>query len=123
MPLPPIGAAPAAPLAPPSTASPSTGRSFGAVLEARAARIASGSTPGPEARLPATAAEGLVRIERAQRRLDGLLAAARSGRTFTAQELMALQGEAYRYSQTVDLAAKLVEQGAQAVKQALHSQV
>jgi hypothetical protein len=62
-------------------------------------------------------------VERAQARLDALLEAARSGRTFTAQELVVLQSQAYRYAQTVELSAKLVEQGAQAVKQALHAQV
>ncbi len=38
-----------------------------------------------------------------------------------AQELLGLQAEAYRFVQTVDLAAKLVEQGAQAVKQAVNT--
>jgi hypothetical protein len=51
------------------------------------------------------------------------VAAARSGRTFTAQELLGLQAEAYRTVQTVDLATKLVEQGAQTVKQALNTQL
>ena len=96
-------------------------RSFGAVLEARATIAVARSQPPPT--LPSTALRGLEAIERAQARLDGLLAAARSGRTFTPQELLALQGDAYRYAQTVELAAKLVEQGAQAVKQALHAQV
>jgi hypothetical protein len=80
-------------------------------------------TSGASQRLSSAAYGGLKGIERAQARLDGLLASARSGRTFTAQELMAVQGEAYRLSQTVELSAKLVEQGAQAVKQALHAQV
>ena len=52
-----------------------------------------------------------------------MLSAARSGRTFTAQELLGLQAETYRTVQTVDLAAKLVEQGAQAVRQTLGMQV
>jgi hypothetical protein len=100
-------------------------KSFGALLEARASRVAVGppaADPGP-ARLGTAATRALEGIEAAQGRLDGLLAAARSGRTFTAQELMALQGEAYRYSQTVQLSAKLVEQGAQAVRHALNAQV
>jgi len=52
-----------------------------------------------------------------------VLAAARAGRTFTSGELLALQAEAYRCAQVVDLGAKLAEQGAQSVKQALATQV
>ena len=102
--------------------------SFGALLEACASRGA-GSAAGSAAQgsspagLGAVASRALEGIEAAQSRLDGLLAAARSGRTFTAQELMMLQGAAYRYAQTVELSAKLVEQGAQAVKHALNAQV
>jgi hypothetical protein len=99
---------------------------FGAILEARAARgPAPGHAPSPGATdgLSAAAARGLASIDAARLRLDDLLAAARSGRTFTAQELLALQGEAYRYSQVVELGAKLVEQGAQSLKQALQAQV
>jgi hypothetical protein len=52
-----------------------------------------------------------------------VLEAARNGRTFTAQELLGLQAQAYRYAQTVDLASKLVENGAQSLKQALNTQI
>lgn len=99
------------------------GPRFAAVLEAAASRHAAAPTLPPPEGLRAAATRGLESLERAQSRLDGLLAAARAGRTFTAQELLALQGDAYRFSQTVELSAKLVEQGAQAVKQALHAQV
>ena len=123
MTLAPIGAvASAASTSGASRATPG-GPGFGAILEARSSRAAAPPTGGPAERLSSAAHGGLQGIERAQVRLDALLAAARSGRTFTAQELMALQGEAYRFSQTVELSAKLVEQGAQAVKQALHAQV
>lgn len=71
-----------------------------------------GAAPGP--------AEALVRgVEEAQRRLDGVLSAARAGRTFTAGELLALQADAYRLAQTLDVAGKVVEQGVQSVKQAI----
>lgn len=99
--------------------------SFGALLEARASRGAPSPT-GPTPAAPALgelASGALEGIESARARLDGLLSAARSGRTFTAQELLALQGEAYRYAQTVELSAKLVEQGSQAVSRALNAQV
>jgi hypothetical protein len=114
MPIAPLGAA--APAAPPRPVA-AEARSFGAVLEARGPARAA-----PEAGRPAVPA-ALAAVERAQARLDAVLAAARSGKTFTAQELLGLQAEAYRTAQTVDLAAKLVEQGAQGVKQALNTQL
>jgi hypothetical protein len=99
--------------------------SFGALLEARGSRGAPVPSPLSPSGSPlgAFASRALEGIDSARARLDGLLAAARAGRTFTAQELMALQGEAYRYAQTVELSAKLVEQGAQAVNRALNAQV
>jgi hypothetical protein len=98
-------------------AAPSPG-GFPAALRARSAVSAA-----PVARAPAPALVALQRIERAQARLDQVLAAARTGRTFTAGELLGLQAEAYRFGQTVDLSARLVEQGAQSVKQALNTQL
>lgn len=65
----------------------------------------------------------LEALERAQGRLDEILAQARSGRTFTGAELLALQAEAHRFSHTVELASKVVEQGAQTVKQAVNTPV
>lgn len=99
---------------PPSSARPS----FAALLESRAPFPA---PAGPPPSHPALSALGGV--ERAQARLDSVLAAARAGRTFTAAELIGLQAEAYRCAQTVDLASKLVEQGAQSVKHALNTQL
>lgn len=111
-----------------------------ASLSATPAVQAAGAAPRPavafrdalQARLPAPAAPspapgpihaGLAAVERAQRRLDSVLTAARAGRTFTAGELLGLQAEAYRAVQVVDLAGKLVEQGAQSVRQALNTQL
>lgn len=102
-----------------SSISPARAQSFATVLEARGAAPAS-SLPLARPGAPPAALEA---VERAQRRLEGILEAARSGRTFTAQELLGLQAEAYRTVQTVDLATKLVEQGAQSVKQALNTQL
>jgi hypothetical protein len=122
MPIAPIGPAAAA-ARPQPVASPP--RTFGAALEARGVAPGSRGAPRPlpaaPHRPPLPAALGAV--ERAQARLDAVLSAARSGRTFSAGELLGLQAEAYRTAQTVDLAAKLVEQGAQSVKQALNTQV
>jgi hypothetical protein len=108
------------PVAPPTLAVEGPSRSFGATLEARIARTSPSrvrtSPPGP-------ALETLRAVERAQRRLDAVLEAARRGRTFTAQELLSLQAEAYRCAQTLDVAARVVEHGAQGVKQAVNAQV
>jgi hypothetical protein len=70
-----------------------------------------------------SALRSLEAVERAQSRLDDILAQARSGRTFTGAELLALQAEAHRFSHTVELASKVVEQGAQTVKQAVNTPV
>jgi hypothetical protein len=124
-PLAPAGVAPAAaPAAAPASAPRAT---FGSALTQRtsppsSAATAMGRAPAA-APAPTRTLAVLDGIERAQKRLDAVLAAARAGRTFTAQELLALQAEAYRAAQTVDLAAKLVEQGAQSVKSALNAQV
>lgn len=112
MPVAPVAAAPPAPPAAPRPAFP--------VFPA--ARTAPAPSP-PAAPAPSPALAALDRIERAQRRLDAVLAQARAGRTFTAAELIGLQAQAYRYAQTVDLASKLVEQGAQSVRQAVNTQL
>jgi hypothetical protein len=110
----------AAPLRP---SSPAIGlatppRRFGAALE--------GQRPPESARAPAvrsTAQVALEALERARTDLDAAVAAARTGRTFSPSELLALQSQAYRYGQTVEVASKIVEQATQAVKQAVNTQV
>ncbi len=119
MPVLPVGPPPPAPATPPASHA-SSGRSFAALLESRTPLRAPGAPAGTP---PSPALSALARVERAQARLDSVLAAARSGRTFTAAELVGLQAEAYRCAQTVDLASKLVEQGAQSVKQAVNTQI
>jgi hypothetical protein len=108
-----VGAAVAAPAAKVPAAA-----SFGAVMRAHAPRAAQVTSS------PAGPAQAALRaIERARERLDAALAEARRGRTFTAQELLALQADAYRYAQTFEVASRLVEHGVQAVKQAVNAQV
>jgi hypothetical protein len=85
-----------------------------------------GGNTGPSPRPPQEASpirRALDTVERARARLDGVLAEARAGRVFTAQELLGLQAEAYRTVQTIDLSVKVAEQGAQSVRQALQAQV
>ncbi len=117
MPVLPVGAPVSAPATAPAA---SPGKSFAALLESRTPL----SPAGAPVEAPVPRALSIVSsVERAQARLDSVLAAARSGKTFTAAELIGLQAEAYRCAQTVDLATKLVEQGAQSVKQAVNTQV
>src|SRR5512138_1513612 len=130
--IPAVSAGAAVPAAAPGPAARPGRSSFGAVLEG----VSGSAGPPAGGRPPEIAAQPcapsawtsppvrlLEAVDRARARLDGVLAAARSGRTFTAQELLGLQAEAYRAVQTVELGAKLVEQGAQAVRQALSTQV
>jgi hypothetical protein len=65
----------------------------------------------------------LGEIERARLRLDGLLAQARQGRAFSAQELLCLQADAHRFAQSVEFAARAVEHGIQGLRQAVQAQV
>lgn len=107
---------PAAAAAPPGA--PALRPRFGHLLEARLA----GAAAPPEPRHPALAA-ALRSVEVAQARLDAVLSAARRGQAFTAGQLLALQADAHRFTQTLDVAGKLVEQGVQSVKQAVQAQV
>ena len=73
---------------------------------------------------PAPALPGALRdIEGVRARLDGMLAEARRGRTFSPQELLCLQTDAHRFAQTVEFAARAVEHGVQGLRQALNAQV
>ena len=65
----------------------------------------------------------LGEVEKAQVRLDQLLKMAESGRTFSPAELLAFQAHAFRASQELDLAGKVVEKGTSAVKQTLQTQL
>jgi hypothetical protein len=109
---------------PAAAARAAAARPFADALAAARA-VPSPATPRAAANAPPRAAAAaappalLQAVDRARARLDGLLAQARAGRTFSGAELLALQAEAYRTVQTVDLATRLVEQGGQAVKQAL----
>jgi hypothetical protein len=104
--------------APGSTAAPALRPRFGLLLEARLSR-----PPLPASPPPPPLAVALRSVEAAQARLDAVLAAARRGQAFTAGQLLALQADAHRFTQTLDVAGKLVEQGVQSVKQAIQTPV
>jgi hypothetical protein len=114
-----IPSIPPAALATPCPTGPASGGArFGAKLEAR---LAPPPRPPIQDRPAARLTEALRSLEGAQVRLDRVLEAARTGRTFTASELLALQADAYRFTQTLDVAGKLVEHGVQSVKQAINA--
>jgi len=113
VPVPPI-----APAAGATSLSPTGPASGGARFEVP---LATPARPPPPPRPAAQLAAALRSLEGSQARLDRVLQAARAGRTFTAGELLALQSDAYRFTQTLDVASKLVEHGVQSVKQAVNS--
>jgi type III secretion system YscI/HrpB-like protein len=51
-----------------------------------------------------------------------VVGATRAGRDFGPTELLALQAEVYRYSEAIDLAAKLVDRASTAVKTVISGQ-
>ena len=71
----------------------------------------------------AQAAQLVDRVSEAQRRLDQLLQLAESGKGFSPVELLAFQAHAYRASQELDLAGKVVEKATGGVKQVLQTQL
>ena len=62
-------------------------------------------------------------VSSAQAKLDQILKMAESGRTFSPAELLAFQAHAYRASQELELAGKVVEKATSGVKQTLNTQV
>ena len=98
--------------------SESPSRSFADHLEAAPA-----DAPEPE-RSPALEAIGdAVRsIAQGERFVDGAIARARRGKNLEPGQLLALQAGVYRYTQELELAAKLVDKATGAVKQTLQSQ-
>jgi hypothetical protein len=59
----------------------------------------------------------------AEREMDLLLAAATSGRTFSATELLALQIKVFRYSQAVEIISRATDRVVGAMRQAMGTQV
>ena len=60
---------------------------------------------------------------KSETRIDGLIKQAQSGKSFNAQELMGLQIEVFRYSQTVEVISRTTDKLVGAVKQTLQTQV
>jgi hypothetical protein len=84
-------------------------------------RVSGPVTPS-EAGAPPTLREAALRIARCEQELDRVIRGALQGHTLSHEELIALQATVYRYSQEVELAAKLVDRLTGTVKQMLTSQ-
>jgi hypothetical protein len=80
--------------------------------------------PGPAAvQGGGLAGQVLTRVEAGQRRLDEIIAQARSGKTFRPRELLAMQAEVYRISEELALVNKVVAEGVSGVKRLWNLQV
>lgn len=66
--------------------------------------------------------DGVRSIERGKSFLDRAMRAARNGRAFSNEELIAVQAGVYRYTHELELASKLVDKATNAVKTTLQSQ-
>ena len=101
-------------------------QSFGKVMQQAkpAGEVAKTQPPqaNPQVAKP-RAAELLSEVSSAQAKLDQILKMAESGRTFSPAELLAFQAHAYRASQELDLASKVVEKATDGAKQTLNTQV
>jgi hypothetical protein len=75
--------------------------------------------PSPFARLLAGLGD---EVNRGEAMTKQAIAASRAGRDLGADELLALQAGVYRYSEAVDLAAKLVDRASSGVKTVLQGQ-
>ncbi len=60
---------------------------------------------------------------KSENKLDSLIKSAQGGKAFNAQELMALQIEVFRYSQTVEVISRTTDKLVGALKQTLGTQV
>jgi hypothetical protein len=128
-----VPGSPAPPIPKSRPAGPRRTRDFLTVLgehlgPAPAASPRAPSPPAPTVsapRAPAASPVGalLERTLGAERRVDTLLAAAATGKTFSPSELLALQATVFRYSQTVEIVSRATDKIVGAVKQTMGTQV
>lgn len=131
--------APGATGAPPAIASGTTEaagpprRTFIQVLgEARTpagpalAKTAENQPPSPKASVPKSTATWRSMAQDAiavENRIDNILKSGASGKTFSPAELLSMQAEVFRYSQTVEVLSRVTDKLVGAVKQTLSTQV
>ena len=86
-----------------------------------------GTPPGPggapAVERPSPLQEMADNTMKAESRMDAMIQAARQGKSFSASELLALQVEVFRYSQTVEVISHSADKLVGAVKQTLGTQV
>ncbi len=58
-----------------------------------------------------------------QNKLDEIIKAATSGKSYNQQELLAIQASVYKFSQELELTSKVVEKATSGVKQTMQTQV
>jgi len=118
----PTGAARAVPGVPaPGAARQGRSGAFAAALGA-AARGPDGSRPAERPALAEALHDAARSLHQGQRMIDSVIRAARAGRVFSPEELLAVQAGVYRYSQELEIASKLVDKATAAVRQTLQSQ-
>jgi len=58
-----------------------------------------------------------------QNKLDDIIKMATSGKTYSQQDLLAIQASVYKFSQELDLTSKVVEKATSGIKQTMQTQV
>ncbi len=81
------------------------------------------STAAPKAEAGAGVRALLERAVSAENRVDALVRAAASGKTFSPAELLALQASVFRYSQTVEVVSRVADRLVGAIKQTIGTSV
>jgi len=112
----------------PSHERPSPARRVGAgatfAETLRAQRDEPARAPGADAEGGAMRAlrSAAASLTRGERMVSHVISAARHGKVFSNEELLAIQAGVYKYTQELELASKLVDKATGAVKQTLQSQ-
>lgn len=105
----------------PSPARPvGSGASFAETL--RAQRQAPPPSAEPEGGAMRALRSAAASLTRGERMVSHVISAARQGKVFSNEELLAIQAGVYKYTQELELASKLVDKATGAVKQTLQSQ-
>jgi hypothetical protein len=123
---------------PPIDADPPSGRGstprarfievLGEIRHARTGAHAAPAAPHPSAPAPTPpGSAALLRLAEqalaADRQIEAILAAAQRGQTFSAAELLSLQLQVFRYSQTIEIISRATDRLVGAIKQTLGTQV
>jgi hypothetical protein len=96
-------------------------------LEVRGEKVGRSPAGVDKAGDPQTSSTGWQKMAddtfKSETRIDSLIKSAQGGKSFNASELMALQVEVFRYSQTVEVISRTTDKLVGAIKQTLGTQV